>query len=460
MVIADFYIPYMCCSDCPPIAYILPEQPREPEAPTITIATKSFCNNDASSYPVTVTPKGGVASGTGLSVQNDGSYVFKPLAAGAGIHALSYTANGKTATVQVEVIATPTAKFSYILNVDGNQALITLTNETTGSTAQTAYEWLRDGKSFSKEQTPAPFTFKTEGPIKKITLRATNGACPDEFTLDIVVPKEDPTLKIDRNSFCNDDKTEYPLMVTPAGGTISGDGALAHADGTFVFVPAMVNTPGQVTITYTANGKSASVTVEVSQVPVARFSFETRSEGGEMTVLLKNESTGTGNKTKYTWLLDGKSFSENPDPDKVTFKVETLPHTIMLRVINGECLSVFSQDIIQQAEERFFVLCSNEKRFRLEPNLTATDAVKVLSNDGIKMRDATLDVMPVSTQITQTTDFHVSYTINGKQVNVTITLLFVDAGFMMKLTRNTSPVAVFPTILTMTANVTDAEKYL
>jgi hypothetical protein len=38
-------------------------------------------------------------------------------------------------------------------------------------------------------------------------------------------------------------------------------------------------------------------------------------------------------------------------------------------------------------------------------------------------------------------------------------LLFVDAGFMMKLTRNTSPIAVFPTILTLTANLADAEKY-
>ncbi len=459
MVIADFYIPYMCCSDCPPIAYILPEQPNEPEAPTITIATKSFCSNDAASYPVTVTPKGGVASGTGLSVLADGSYVFKPAAAGSGIHTLTYAANGKTAAVQVEVTASPVARFSYIINVDGNQALITLTNETTGSTAQTTWEWLRDGKSFSKEQTPAPFTFKTEGPIKNITLKASNGACPGESTLDIVIPKEDPTLKIDKTDFCNNDKTEYQLIVTPAGGTISGDGAIARADGTFVFVPAEAKTPGQVTLAYTANGKSAKVTVEVSQMPVAQFSSETITEGGEMTVILKNESTGTGDKTKYIWLIDGKTFSENPDPDKVNFKVESLPHTIMLRVINGECLSVFSQEINQQVEERTFVVCGNERRFRFEPNLTTTDVVKVLSNDGIKMRDATLEVSPISTEITKTTDFHVSYTINGKQVNATLTLLFVDAGFMMKLTRNTSPIAVFPTILTLTANLADAEKY-
>ncbi|HTE12503.1 MAG TPA: hypothetical protein VK645_16080, partial [Chitinophagaceae bacterium] len=31
MVIADFYVPYMCCSDCPPIAYILPTPPAPPD---------------------------------------------------------------------------------------------------------------------------------------------------------------------------------------------------------------------------------------------------------------------------------------------------------------------------------------------------------------------------------------------------------------------------------------------
>ena len=87
------------------------------------------------------------------------------------------------------------------------------------------------------------------------------------------------------------------------------------------------------------------------------------------------------------------------------------------------------------------------------------DVVKVLSSDGIKLREATLDVLPSSTDIKQTTDFHVSYMINGKQVNVTITLIVVDAGFLMKLSHNTSPVAVFPTILVLTAKEPNAEKY-
>ena len=459
MVIADFYIPYMCCSDCPPIAYILPEKPQEPEAPTIKIDKNSFCSSDPASFPITVTPKGGVVSGSGVSVQNDGSYVFKPANAGAGLHTLTYTANGKTVSVQVEVILTPGSKFSYVVQVNGATSLLTLTNETTGRTAQTTYEWFRDGKSFSKDENPAPFEFKTAGPVKSITLKVSNGACPDESTLDIVIPAEDPAIKIDPDSFCSNDQATYPIMVTPAGGNVSGDGVNTNADGNSFFIPPTVKTPGQVVLTYTANGKSASTTVEVFETPVAKFSFETKTEGGEMIVGFKNESTGISDKTKYEWIMDGNLFSEKPNPDPITFKIESLPHTILLRESNGQCPSEFSQVIDLQIENRTFAMCSNIKRFRLEPNLTTVDVVKVLSSDGIKLREATLDVLPSSTDIKQTTDFHVSYMINGKQVNVTITLIVVDAGFLMKLSHNTSPVAVFPTILVLTAKEPNAEKY-
>ncbi len=459
MVIADFYIPYMCCSDCPPIAYILPEKPQEPDAPTIKIDKNSFCSNDPASFPIIVTPAGGIVSGSGVSVQNDGSYVFKPVNAGAGLHTLTYTANGKTASVQVEVILAPVAKFSYVVQVNGAVSILTLTNETTGRTAQTTYEWFRDGKSFSKDENPATFEFKTAGPVKTITLNVTNGICQDSQKQEIVIPAEDPTIKIDKDSFCSVDKTEFPIIVTPAGGIISGDGVVNRADGSSVFVPAEVKIPGSVVLTYTANGKSASTTVVVSETPVAGFSFETKTDGGEMTVAFKNQSTGIGATTKHQWLNDGVQFSDLRNPEAIVFKTQTLPHTILLRETNGQCPSEFSQVINLEIEARKFTMCSNIKRFKLEPNLTATDTVQVLSNDGIKMRDATLDVLPSSTDINKTTDFHVSYLVNGKQVDATITLIFVDAGFIMNLTRNTSPIAVFPTILALKAKQNDADKY-
>jgi hypothetical protein len=52
-VIADFYIPYLCCSDCPPVAYITQAPP-----PTVVfdIQPRTFLFDDAHNYPFTVEP--------------------------------------------------------------------------------------------------------------------------------------------------------------------------------------------------------------------------------------------------------------------------------------------------------------------------------------------------------------------------------------------------------------------
>lgn len=56
-VIADFFLPYLCCSDCPPINYVLP-------APPLGVAVQIGCTNADGFAEVTVTPQGGTASFT------------------------------------------------------------------------------------------------------------------------------------------------------------------------------------------------------------------------------------------------------------------------------------------------------------------------------------------------------------------------------------------------------------
>ncbi|HWK04712.1 MAG TPA: hypothetical protein VNS58_13825 [Puia sp.] len=54
IVIADFYVPYMCCSDCPPVAYILPERPTD--TIVFDIQPRTFLFDDAHNYPFTTVP--------------------------------------------------------------------------------------------------------------------------------------------------------------------------------------------------------------------------------------------------------------------------------------------------------------------------------------------------------------------------------------------------------------------
>ncbi|MES2730974.1 MAG: hypothetical protein V4714_04470 [Bacteroidota bacterium] len=53
-VIADFYLPYICCSDCSPVQFVLPKTP-----PTFTV--NIGCSNPNNQAEVTVTPTGGTA---------------------------------------------------------------------------------------------------------------------------------------------------------------------------------------------------------------------------------------------------------------------------------------------------------------------------------------------------------------------------------------------------------------
>ncbi len=59
VVIADFYVPYLCCSDCAPVAYIVqPQEPTPPpaETPQFDITPKEFVFTDDTNYPFTVKP--------------------------------------------------------------------------------------------------------------------------------------------------------------------------------------------------------------------------------------------------------------------------------------------------------------------------------------------------------------------------------------------------------------------
>jgi len=51
-VIADFYLPYICCSDCSPIQFTLPKSP-------LTLTLQIGCTDPEDKAEVTVTPKGG-----------------------------------------------------------------------------------------------------------------------------------------------------------------------------------------------------------------------------------------------------------------------------------------------------------------------------------------------------------------------------------------------------------------
>ncbi|ACH39563.1 hypothetical protein Gbem_2555 [Citrifermentans bemidjiense Bem] len=97
-VIADFYLPYLCCSDCAPIQFVLPKPP-----PSFTIEVG--CTNANNQAEVTLTPEGGLPPYSVKVDQQDFQPLNGVLALSAGSHTLSIrdqeAAESAPQTVQV-----------------------------------------------------------------------------------------------------------------------------------------------------------------------------------------------------------------------------------------------------------------------------------------------------------------------------------------------------------------------
>jgi hypothetical protein len=194
-VIADFYLPYLCYSDCPPVNFIInnpaPPPPVEVPDPTISIDSVNYCIADTTSYKFTVTPTGGQVTGEGVTnnllipsaVKIDDGSDKKDVT-------ITYAANDKTATTVVTVYAMPVAAFTFTPNPSA--ALVIQFNNT--SAFGDGFNWVINGVTY-KDENPS-VTFSDQGNYTA-TLTVSNGPCTSAPVSQQVViqttPPVDPT---------------------------------------------------------------------------------------------------------------------------------------------------------------------------------------------------------------------------------------------------------------------------
>jgi len=115
-VIADFCLPYTCCSKAPVIQYVLTKAP-----PVILLTPDHFCSNDENQYPITALPEGGRFEPLDWVVKDDmGKYWFKPNAVpdeeydGEWVAKVEivYVYGGQIATKEITVYKQPVARYA------------------------------------------------------------------------------------------------------------------------------------------------------------------------------------------------------------------------------------------------------------------------------------------------------------------------------------------------------------
>lgn len=147
-VFADFNLPYLCCSDCPPIDYvILPPDGKV----ALELASRSFCvpvPDDFSGVLFSVYPARGLVSGTGVSGHVSSGFVFNPNDVDMGdleeMEIKDFKVNEEEVPLIINLYKKPVAQFQAAVdpgeqNNEGMIATMTLTNESSENAVQ--FRW-------------------------------------------------------------------------------------------------------------------------------------------------------------------------------------------------------------------------------------------------------------------------------------------------------------------------------
>lgn len=202
MVIADFFLPYMCCSDCEPIQFVLPKTP-----PTFTVEVG--CTNPNGEAELTVIAEGGLPP---YSVKV-GTADYRPLSGvvllPTGAHELRIRDADATESV-VQTVEIPARLLlgepNYDCAGDTNQ-YIALLQISGGSPPYTADRGTVDGNTFHSELLPGDTDIEIKiSDSRDCTVRTTlRHTClpPLAFTVDIG---------------CTNDNNTAPVNIRPEGG--------------------------------------------------------------------------------------------------------------------------------------------------------------------------------------------------------------------------------------------------
>lgn len=134
MVVADFCLPYRCCSTTPAVNYLL-AQPR----PIVLLEKTVFCEDDEKRYEFILDPAEGTLKGEGV-VFADGKYYFQP------------------SLIEQNIGREVAITFTYVVEGSYDTLTVTIYPE------PEATLFISQSNSFCADATPAPITLNTTTP--------------------------------------------------------------------------------------------------------------------------------------------------------------------------------------------------------------------------------------------------------------------------------------------------------
>ncbi len=308
-VIADFALPYMCCSDCAPINYIISKPPA-----TLRLSRDRFCLlTDTEPVLYEVSPADGEIGMNpdvaGISIENGKLTVlaesFPEEMLSKAIH---FTVDNQITDAVLTVYQGIQTDFK-VPEEPIDQATHRFAPE--GDLEGATFYWEFGDGATSTERNPS-HTYKL--PVNdenKVTVRliatAANRICQTTVEHEIVFAEIEASISLKTDAFCSNDKTEHPFIVTPENAKveIAGDGVIPNNAGGFSFIPAASKAG---TISFVVNGAPSDYSVTVHAAPQAACS--SKQVGNQLVI-----TNTSKNATNFNWTINGSTQqTTNLDP--------------------------------------------------------------------------------------------------------------------------------------------------
>ncbi|WP_452602800.1 hypothetical protein [Pontimicrobium sp. MEBiC06410] len=337
-VIADFALPYMCCSDCSPINFIVPKDPISLSLPQTFICLKNGV--DLTPLPFKASPANadikakvpeGIASG--VTTNELGEPVFDPALTDASLHGteIAFTVNGEETSAKITVYADPNISVNTPQVVYNNaKTIATVTYTVVNAIPNLTYTW-DFGKGELSNEIPNSdgeivitynLPVNTENSITP-TLTISNGFCENNIAIETIIFDDpiDVALTIDE-TYCLDISNSEIIKI-PFTGKNPVDAPIEIANGNFqgvevqgdelIIIPNDFNTDnfGKI-IKFSVLGLPTNATITINQLLAVNIS---KAQGvffwanGNLFRSYGAAPVGLSDQLTYQWKINNKIVS-------------------------------------------------------------------------------------------------------------------------------------------------------
>lgn len=348
-VVADFCLPYMCCSDCAPVGFIVPDAT---SSNSLILEKDTLCLDEdgqenieiaftASPIDALVAPSKEIK---GLQIQNK-NISIDPVNFNAFDVPIQFTVNGQLTNAQITVHKKP--KFSIATSPDQLIASpgstitfkVHVVNENNFNPSLFKYAWKIEDKEYTVNTPIHTKRIESTSDQKTIDLpvsvRLYSDDCgtelPEETITISLETQTETTISLDPTTYCESDDTNYPIEITPPSQNVKITGpGVQQLNGVYVFTPIRVPSPGEHTLSVEGGN---TLTITVNEQPKGLRLTQQLDEAKNQLIV---SSSYTSNEATYSWSLDGKPLSEKGS--QIEFDLQDPINGILtLRVENSPC---------------------------------------------------------------------------------------------------------------------------